>query len=234
MKKKIILSILVISLLVTGCFNKKVNTQTDGYKFAEEYTSINGVEGKNGKKNRELTISDKNPFVYKTAEELVEAIDNKETFIVYFGFSTCPWCRSILEQFIKVLDDKKIKRVYYVDIYDIRDVKELDADLKVITTKEGTKGYMELLKRLDNVLDEYTLSTEDDGKIDTGEKRIYAPNIVAVSKGKALQLETGISDDLTDPYGELTDDIKNYAYNKFKCLIDCLEEDSNTCQKNAC
>ena len=233
MKKKIILSILIITLLVTGCFNKQENTQTDGYKFAEEYTSINGVEGKNGKKNRELTISDKNPFVYKTAEELVEAIDNKETFIVYFGFSTCPWCRSVLEQFIKVLDDKKINKVYYVDIYDIRDVKELDADLKVITTKEGTKGYMELLKRLDNVLDDYTLTT-DGGKIDTGEKRIYAPNIVAVSKGKALQLETGISDDLTDPYGELTDDIKNYAYNKFKCLIDCLEEDSNTCQKNAC
>ena len=231
--KKIIFSILIISLLVTGCFNKKQNTQTDGYKFAEEYTSINGLESKNGKKYRELTISDDNPFVYKTAEEIVEAIDNKETFIVYFGFSTCPWCRSVLEQLIKVLDDKNIDKVYYVDVLDIRDVKELDDNLNVVTTKEGTKGYMQLIEKLSNVLDDYTLPT-DGGKVETGEKRIYAPNVVAVSKGKAIQLETGISDELTDPYSELTDNIKTYAYNKFKCLIDCLEEDSNTCQKNAC
>ena len=234
MKFKKIILILLISVLLTGCLNKKENnTQTDGYKFAEEYTSINGIENKSGKINREITISDKNPFIYKTAEELVELIDNKESFIVYYGFSTCPWCRSVLEQLIKALEDNKIDKVYYVDVLDIRDVKELDDDGNIITSKEGSEGYMKLLERLNDVLDDYTL-TKDDEKIEVGEKRIYAPNVVAISRGKAIQLETGISDELTDPYSELTDEIKKYAYNKFNCLIECLEEDSNTCQKNAC
>lgn len=230
--KKIIISLIIV-LLITGCFNKQENTQTDGYKFAEEYTSINGIENKSGKINREIKISDKNPFIYKTAEELVELIDKKETFIVYFGFSTCPWCRSVLEELVKALDDNKVDKVYYVDVYDIRDVKELDESGNIITTKDGSEGYMKLLERLNDVLDDYKL-TKGEETIEVGEKRIYAPNIVAVSRGKAIQLETGISDELTDPYSELTENIRKYAYNKFNCLIECLEEDSNTCQKNAC
>ena len=230
--KKIIISLIIV-LLITGCFNKQENTQTDGYKFAEEYTSINGIENKSGKINREIKISDKNPFIYKTAEELVELIDKKETFIVYFGFSTCPWCRSVLEELVKALDDNKVDKVYYVDVYDIRDVKELDESGNIITSKEGSEGYMKLLERLNDVLDDYKL-TKGEETIEVGEKRIYAPNIVAVSRGKAIQLETGISDELTDPYSELTENIRKYAYNKFNCLIECLEEDSNTCQKNAC
>ena len=86
---------------------------------------------------------------------------------------------------------------------------------------------------MSNVLEDYTLK-KDDEKIETGEKRIYAPNVVAISKGKAIQLETGISEKLEDPYGELTKEIKNYSYNKFKCLIECLEEESTTCQKDMC
>ena len=230
--KKIIISLIIV-LLITGCFNKQENTQTDGYKFAEEYTSINGIENKSGKINREIKISDKNPFIYKTADELVELIDKKETFIVYFGFSTCPWCRSVLEELVKALDDNKVDKVYYVDVYDIRDVKELDESGNIITSKEGSEGYMKLLERLNDVLDDYKL-TKGEETIEVGEKRIYAPNIVAVSRGKAIQLETGISDELTDPYSELTENIRKYAYNKFNCLIECLEEDSNTCQKNAC
>ena len=28
--------------------------------------------------------------------------------------------------------------------------------------------------------------------------------------------------------------IKNYSYKQFKCLLDCLEEESTTCQKDMC
>ena len=79
-----------------------------------------------------------------------------------------------------------------------------------------------------------SILTKDEEKISVGEKRIYAPNVIAISNGKAIQLETGISEDLKDPYGKLTKEIKKYAYNKFKCLLKCLEEESITCQKNSC
>ena len=232
--KKIIslIGLFLIIISTTGC-GKKINVDSDAYKFREEYMSINGTENGSGKTIRSITIPEDNPFVYISAEELAEKIENKETFLVYFGFASCPWCRSVLEELIKVLDEKDISTIYYVDVLQIRDVKEIDEDGNITTTKEGSEGYKKLLEQLDNVLEEYTL-TKDEEKIEVGEKRIYAPNVVAVSRGKALQLETGISDELTDPYGKLTEKIKKYAYNKFKCLAECLEEDSTTCQKNAC
>ena len=232
--KKIIIIVLVATLFfgLTGCKNQKME-QTDAYKFAEEYTSINGVENQNGKTIRSIEIPKDNPFVYASAEEIADKIDKKESFVVYFGFPTCPWCRSVLEQLVKVAKDKKVEKIYYVNVLDIRDIKEVGDDGSINTTREGSEGYNRLLEQLENVLDDYILS-KDGEPVSSGEKRIFAPNIVAISKGKALQLETGISEELTDPYGELTDSIKEYAYNKFKCLIECLEEDSNTCQKNMC
>lgn len=232
--KKILLIILVVTLLVglTGC-KKKEKEETDASKFREEYMSVNNTESASGKKIRSITISKDNAFAYTTAEELAEKIENEESFLVYFGFPTCPWCRSVLEQLDKALNDKKIDKIYYVNVLDIRDVKEVNDNGDITTTKEGSEGYQKLVTLLGDVLEDYTL-TKDGESISAGEKRIYAPNIVAVAKGKAVQMETGISDELTDPYGELTDTIKEYAYNKFKCLIECYEEESTSCKKNMC
>ena len=110
-KKLTVLLILVCSLfLVTGCDKKEEQlVKPDAAKFKEDYEKLNGETNTNGKVIRSIKISDKNPFVYKSAEELVEAINNKESFVVYFGFNSCPWCRSMLETFINVLDEEEVK-----------------------------------------------------------------------------------------------------------------------------
>ena len=231
MKKILTTALILLSIfLLTGCVDKN----SDAYKFKTEYESINGEKNGSGKEYRSLNITNDNPFVYSSAKEISEKIDNKETFIVYFGFKECPWCRSVLEQLIKAAKDNNVETIYYVDVKDIRDVKEIDENGEVVTTTEGDSSYMKLIEKMAVVLDDYTLTNENEEEIETGEKRIYAPNVVAVSRGKAIQLETGISDELTDPYMELTTKIEKYAYNKFKCLITCLEEESTTCQKNSC
>ncbi len=233
--KKIVSILLILFFIIssTAC-EKKETKQTDALKFKEEYESINNqINEKNNKRYRSVSILENNPFVYKTTDDIVKRMKNGESFIVYFGFKDCPWCRSIIEQLVKTVNETKIGKVYYVDIKEIRDVKEIDEEGNIKTTKEGDKAYLELIELLKDVLKEYTL-TKDEEEISTGEKRIYAPNVVAVSKGKPIQLETGISDELTDPYMELTEEIEKYAYNKFKCLIKCLEEESTTCEKNSC
>lgn len=233
--KKIISFLLIIVLLLSmnGC-KKKVEKKTDAIKFKEEYESINNKTNEsNNKKYRSITISKNNPFVYSTAEKIVERIKDKETFIVYFGFKECPWCRSILEELTRVSIDQSVAKIYYVDVTGIRDVKELDEGNNIVTKEKGSDAYLELIDLLKDVLEDYTL-TKDEEKIEVGEKRIYAPNVVAIQKGKALQLETGIPEELTDPYMELTESMKKYTYNKFKCLIKCLEEEKTTCQKNSC
>lgn len=235
MKKVLsILLILTMIISITGCTISDDIKDSD--KFKEEYESQNGKKSKSGKEYRKVSIPEDNPFVYATAEEIIKKIDNKETFIVYFGFSTCPWCRSVIEELIKCANDSDVDKIYYVDIKDIRDIREINKDGEIETTKEGTKGYMELLDKLDEVLDEYTVTVTDseEDEISLEEKRIYAPNLVAVVNGKATKLEDGISNKLTDPYMELTDEIKKDIYGKFKCVFKCLEEAETVCTTKAC
>ena len=156
-------------------------------------------------------------------------IDNKDTFIVYFGFSDCPWCRSMVETMLKVMSDYNIDKLYYVDIKEIRDEKELDSDGNIKTIKEGTKDYQELLNRLDILLEEYKVKG-----VSMNEKRIYAPNVVAVTRGTPLEMTTGLSDDQKDPYQKITKEMKSTMYKKLECLAKCVNEASTTCKKNAC
>ena len=231
MKRLVLIIMIVLSLfLFTGCVDKT----TDAYKFKEEYESINNKDNGFGKKYRSLNIPVANPIIYQTTTDIVKRVENKETFIVYFGFSECPWCRSILEELIHAAKDKKVEKIYYVDIKNIRDIKEADSNGNIITTKEGNAAYMELIESFSNVLSDYTIMNDNDERISTGEKRIYAPNIIVVSNGTAVQMEEGTPESLTDPYSKLTKKQKKEIYNKFKCLITCFEEEQTTCKKDMC
>ena len=233
MKKILILLIIFTSVfIITGCSDKQKEI-TDAEKFKEEYESVNGKEIYE-KKARKISISKNNPFIYKNAKDIVEMMEQDETFLVYFGFNTCPWCRSVIEELIHVAEDNKIEKIYYVDVKDIRDIKEVNEKGKIETTKEGTKAYYELLEKMDSVLDDYTL-TNDDEEISANEKRIYAPNVVAVVNGKAKEMSTGTPDSLKDPYQELTEEIRKDIYNEFKCIVKCINnEKKNVCTTNAC
>ena len=106
-------------------------------------------------------------------------------------------------------------------------------DDKLETTKRGTKGYYELLKLLDNVIDDYTVTNDEGEEISTQEKRIFAPTVVAIVNGQAEKATDGISDKQTDGYMELTDKMNKESYNKFKCVINCLIEEQNICKNDS-
>lgn len=233
-KRSIFVVIAVIALLIiTGCSYEKEEKITDAVKFKEEYESINGNKVKDSDNTvRELSIPEDNPFVYASANDIISMMDNNESFVIYFGFANCPWCRSVLPTLIEVSKEHKIDKIYYVDIEEIRNELDVDEDGNIIVVKEGSEGYLGLLNRLDNVLADYTL-TKDGKKIETGEKRIYAPNVVSVVNGIAKELETGISDNQDDAYMELTDDMKKEMYNKFNCSIKCVVESKNSCSSKA-
>jgi predicted bacteriocin transport accessory protein len=236
MKKKVqVLLFLLMSLfLVSGCSKNEEEVITDATKFKEEYESLNGtINESSGKEIRSITIDEDNPIVYKEASDIVDAINNKETFLVYFGFATCPWCRSVVQTMLSTAKELGIKEIYYVDVLDIRDTLTLDDNNKVVESKKGSDAYYELLDLLNPVLSDYILYGYNDKNVNTKEKRIYAPNVIAVIDGTPEKLESGISDLETDPYMELTDEINEDMKNKFTCLMECLNK-NNTCTKNAC
>lgn len=223
MKKIIILLLGIISIFIfTGCNS---STTEDALKFKEEYESLNGqAREKDGKEIRTISIPDNNPMIYKEANDIVSLMDNKETFLVYFGFSDCPWCRSVIPYLIEEAKNNNIKKIYYVDVKEIRDVLSISEEGKVIIDKEGTEGYYNLLKKLDNVLSDYNLVDSEGNKIDTNEKRIYAPNIVVVKDGKAITLTSGISEKQTNGYMELTDEMIEDMKNNFDNIIKILDK----------
>lgn len=228
--KKIIIFVTLVTLL-TGCSLLKTKEEkTDAILFKEEYESLNGEKTSySDDYYRTLEIDEDNPFVYKDAKDIIEMIDNKETFAVYFGFSSCPWCRSVIPNLVDVVKNLDIQTIYYVDVLEIRDTLKLDDNGEVVTSKEGSKDYYKLLDKLDNVLDKYTLTDESGNDVDTNEKRIYAPNIVSVVQGIPTKMTTGISDLQTDAHMELTDEIRLESFDKIKCTLECVVQEKAVC-----
>lgn len=224
MKKNIIILLVVVLLttIVTGCTSKKENAKSK--EFKTEYESLNGKKNSTGKEHRTVSIAEDNPYEKVSQQKIVKMIEDKETFYLYVGDSLCPWCRSVLEKSIEVAKEKNIKKIYYVDIWDnegneiFRDKYEIkDGNLEKV--KDGTKEYNRLLKEFDKVLSDYTLTDEKGNKIETGEKRIFAPNFFYVKNGKVKTMITGISTKQKDSREKLTKDILNDEKQQFNKLF---------------
>lgn len=221
--------------------NNTKRTITDAEKFETEYEDLNGKVTTTNKTIRDIQINSNNKIVYATEDELVSMIDNDETFIVYFGFAECPWCRSVIETFLATSEEYGIDKIYYLDVSSIRDTYELDENHTAVRTKEGTEGYYKLLSRLSNILSDYKALTYTTTKgktksVKIDEKRIYAPNFVLVQDGEAVMLKTGISDEEEDPYMELTDSILAFQKQEFSNLFGTYNKSlvTSTCGDTIC
>ena len=219
-KKIIVLFLIIISIfLITGCRRNNA----DAKKFSEEYEKLNNTKAPYGDNEnyRNISIPKNNSFVYSNAKEILEMIDNKETFYVYFGSAHCPWCRSVIEKAVEVANKNKVEKIYYVNIWKgfheeiLRDTYEIGDNNKPNKVKDGSKEYYKLLNKFDNLLEDYTLTTDNNEKINVGEKRIFAPNFIYVEKGKAKKIITGISKKQTKYNSKLNKNILADEEKKF-------------------
>lgn len=225
--KKIYILLLFIIFIFTGCVDKS----SDSYKFKQEYESLNNtIREKDGKKIRSISIPKDNHIKYLTCDEMINKMDNNETFVVYFGFSDCPWCRSVLPTLLDVVSDNNLKTLYYIDVSNIRDILTVDKTGQVVTTKEGDSGYLKILDRLNSILKDYTLKGEAGNVVETNEKRIYAPNIVSIIKGTPYELVDGISKLQTDGYMNLTSKMQEETYDIFNNFLEPVIADLSTCE----
>ncbi len=214
MKKKILLILfIIVGTVGVVTYNVKGKELDDAMKFKKEYESFNGKKN-DYFKYRNLSISEKNPFIYTTAEDIVKRIEKKETFIVYFGDPECPWCRSVIEQAVKSANDNNVNKIYYVKMWDgfhnekLRDVYELENDKPVLKSK-GTDAYYKLLNYFGDLLEDYTLTDESGNSVNVGEKRIFAPNFILVENGETKKVIQGISEKQQSYNSELNTEIIN-------------------------
>lgn len=208
MKKKFIYVILGILFLgvLTGCASKSAK------EFKKEYEALNGTTNKSGKVHRTIKIPRNNPMEKVGSSEIINMINEKKTFYVYFGDELCPWCRSVIEKAIEVAKKNNVDKIYYVKIWDadgneVLRNKYTISGTDVEETTEGTDDYIKMLDLFKDLLGDYTLTAENGDKIELGEKRIFAPNFIYIKDGVAQKLVDGISDKQTDSRGELTEEI---------------------------
>lgn len=202
--KKILICILAL-LLICGCSN-----ETESKKFKKDYESLNGKSSSYGE-YRTLNI-DENSFVFSSSDEIIKMIENNESFYVYFGDKACPWCRSVIEKAITISKKYSVSKIYYINIWDdnhneiLRDKYELKDGVPV-KVSDGDKNYQKLLEYFNDYLKDYTLTDEENNIINVGEKRIFAPTFIYVENGKGIRETTGISEKLSSPFDELTEEI---------------------------
>ena len=222
-------TVLVIGLCVFAIANRKDTKVSDAIKFKEEYEAYNGLVNESVDKNYlDVDIDSENPMIYKTGKEIVDVLKN-ETAIVYFGFATCPWCRNTIGPLLKAAKDEGIDKIYYVDIYDIRDTYKFTGSIVPEQTKKGTDAYYEILKFLGDNLEEYYVKDESGNMYDTGVTRLYAPTVVAVKDGKVLDLHESTLDSQTDPYVALTGDQKDELTDIFQKLMQKTKDNKTVC-----
>lgn len=204
-KIKIVLSAILIGLVIITMAikgkdlikNNKLENN-DSIKFKEEYESLNGKDNGYGGKYLSIEVSEDNVVKYATFDEIIDLIDNG-TGVIYFGFPECPWCRNAIPSLMESADSTGLDTIYYFNAVDIRDQKVLDANGEIITKKEGTKEYKQLLKKLDKYLLPY------DGLNDDSIKRLYFPSVYFIKDGVVIGKHIDTVESHTDASKALND-----------------------------
>lgn len=208
MKVKIELFILIVVFLLSSYLiytfvdsdTKNIITNSE-IRFKEEYESLNGVYNENiNRYYSNVEILENSNVEYKNVDEIIQILKDG-TGIIYFGFPECPWCRNIVPLLIDATSQYGVP-FYYYNAYDIRDTKHTDEDGHVVTDKEGTTEYYEILSLLGEHVSDY------DGLPDNS-KRLYFPTIVFVKEGKIVALHEGTLESQTNPFVQLTEEEKN-------------------------
>ena len=117
-----------------------------------------------------------------------------------------------------------VDKIYYVDILDIRDTYKFSGSIEPEQTKKGTDAYYNILKILDKKLDKFYVKDEAGNMYDTGVKRLYAPTLVAVSKGNVKGFHASTVESQKDPYSALNDEQKKELKNTYKTVINSIKD----------
>ena len=218
----LVLLAIVSSIAIYNYFDKdktnELSITEDEKKFKNEYESLNGKTNASGKEYPNVEIAEDNGIIYASYSDIKEVI-TKGTGVIYFGYPECPWCRNAVPMLLQAASNTGIDKIYYFNAKEIRDTKKLDENGNVVTIKEGTKEYYELVESLSSVLGEY------EGLNDESIKRLYFPTVVFIKDGKVVGCHIDTLPSQTDPRVPLTEEQKSELVNIYTTNIAKISDD---------
>ncbi len=164
----------LISVLLILCFLCACSTQsgTDFKEYDEVEGELKTIELMSVAVDMSVYqgFTDNNHvFKRTTMKESFRLLDEEATGILYFGYSTCPYCLKV----VPILNDlakKYGQRVYYIDVFSDTDPISDDDINRYLS------DYVEFLE------------TED------GEPVFYVPQVFVIANGKVVDGHTGAVD----------------------------------------
>lgn len=141
----------------------------DTRKFKEEYEKVNSNDGA-----VKITIPNNAPVKYLSSDELFTKIENKENFVVYIGFPTCPWCRNIVNVLFDTANDNGAT-IYYINARELK--------------SSSLENYNKIYELLYDYLD-----TDQ-----TGNKVLYVPDVYFFKDGSIVGHHLGSVASQTNP-----------------------------------
>ncbi len=158
MIKKIIV---VCMVLLCGC------TKTTTHK-----SDMSGYEG----------FTDENHVFYDmTVKDMISKMNQKDTFVVYFGFSECPYCIQAMP-ILNTVAKENNQTIGYIN-----------------TRKDSSWESNTDIDDYDEVVDIFGEYLEYD---DEGKKHLYTPHVFFIKEGNVVYQFEGVSDTLSDIYQE--------------------------------
>lgn len=231
MKKNVFLIILISLLAIIGIIvgflqynkeesvEKEITLVNDIEEFISEYESYNG-EQINDNDILEVDLNE-DAIVYITSAEDIIDIMLEEDALIYFGFSTCPWCRNMIDVLLDAAENKD-QAIYYVDIKSIRNIYSVEEGL-IVESTVGEDAYYDILEIFGDYLSDYIVYDEDGVEYNTNTTRLYGPTLITVKEGELLDIYVGTHEEVTDPYTALTDEQYDELYTEFNNMINDLQ-----------
>jgi len=151
-------------------------------------------------------VSKENPFIFASFEEAVNLLE-RDTGVLVFGFPQCPRCHNafpVLEKAFKQMSMDWYKgsrgRIFYYDIYDDREANNERYQTLVNYTREFLRAD------------------------DSGNPRIYSPDVFFIFSGKILGNHMDTVPSLTNPRDPLNDEQEAELLKIYRDLIQEMED----------
>lgn len=179
--KKLIIFLAVVAILVVILVCVVMGLFVDNNSFGNkiniksEYEKLNNVATEDGKKYPRVSLPKDNKLKESTYDEVLEIFTVGKDAVIYLGYPKCLYCRSAIQVLVDTAIDTDLEYIYYLDI------------------EEKNDKYDELL----NILGESFVDNT------SADRKIYAPSVLFVAKGKVVTYKKGTLSTDSDPYTEL-------------------------------
>ncbi len=170
MKKLVILMLMILLMGCTSLSNQDTLDSTDSSNNSAHGCDVLSPCGdeKADMSAYENFMDSDHVFVSTTMKEALQAIERQQTFVLYAGFSTCPWCLEAMP----ILNEVAKEYETAVSYINTRPDHTRESELRKFDNPE----YVQFVEVMSNVLSEN----------EEGQKHMYVPFVFFIKEGEVV------------------------------------------------